>query len=132
VAKVTVVKELLAQTENKVGMLAEVSSVISAAGINIQAINAYGAGNTASFRLLVDNVDRAKETLEAKGYKVSAQDVVTIELPNQIGVLKETAEKLKVAGIDLEYIYGTTCSGTCDCLIVLNSNNNVKAQELLA
>ena len=130
-AKVELVKELLAQTENKVGMLAEVSAVVSAAGVNIQAINAYGAGDKANFRILSNDNQKAKTALEAKGYQVSEQDVVTVELPNQVGVLQATADKLKAKGIDLEYIYGTTCSCNCDCLLVLNSNNNAGAQEAL-
>ena len=56
------------------------------------------------------------------------------ELPNQIGALKEAADKLKAAGIDLEYIYGTTCSCDCDCdcLLVFSSNNNTQAIEVLS
>ena len=130
-AKVELVKELLAVAENKVWMLAEVSAVVSAAGVNIQAINAYGAGDKANFRMLSDDNQKAKTALEAKGYQVSEQDVVTVELPNQVGVLQATADKLKAKGIDLEYIYGTTCSCNCDCLLVLNSNNNAGAQEAL-
>ncbi len=129
-AKVKSGKQLLAVTENKVGMLAEVCSEISGAGINIQAINAYGLGDKANFRLLTDNNQKAKEILQAKGYKVSEQDVVMLELPNQIGALKEAGERLKTKGIDLEYIYGTTCSYNGDCLLVLNSNNNSQVEEV--
>lgn len=130
-AKVRLGKQLLAVTENKVGMLAEVCSVVSAAGVNIQAINAYVAGNKANFRVVSDNNQKTKEALEAKGYQVSEQDVVMVELPNQVGVLKETADKLKGQGIDLEYIYGTTCNCGGDCLLVFGSNDNTGAQEAL-
>ncbi|MBL7084753.1 MAG: hypothetical protein ISS43_01410 [Candidatus Omnitrophica bacterium] len=130
-AKVKLGKQLLAATENKVGMLAEVCSVVSATGVNIQAINAYAVGNKANFRILTDNNQKTKEVLEAKGYQVSEQDVVMVELPNQVGVLKETADKLKATGIDLEYIYGTTCNCGCDCLLVFSSNDNAGAQEAL-
>jgi len=130
-AKVRLAKQLLAVTENKVGMLAEVCSDVSGAGVNIQAINAYGVGNKANFRLLTDNNQRANELLAAKGHQVSEQEVVMLELPNKVGVLKETADKLKNAGIDLEYIYGTTCSAGCDCLLVFACDNNAKAVEVL-
>lgn len=130
-AKVKLGKQLLAVTENKVGMLATVCSEVSGAGVNIQAINAYGIGDKANFRLLTDNNQKAREVLQVKGYKVSEQDVVMLELPNQVGALKETGDKLKAAGIDLSYIYGTTCSGDCDCLLVCGSNNNAQAIEVL-
>ncbi len=131
-AKVKLVKQLLAVTENKVGMLAEVSSTVSGAGLNIQAINAYAVGEKANFRLITDNNQKAQDILNSKGYQVSEQEVVIAELPNKAGVLKATADKLKGAGIDLEYIYGTTCSGGCDCLLVFACNNNAQAQKILA
>ncbi|MCQ9208687.1 MAG: hypothetical protein NG712_04840 [Omnitrophica bacterium] len=131
-AKVRLAKQLLAVTENKVGMLVEVCSDISGAGVNIQAINAYSIGDKANFRLLTDNNQRANELLTAKGYQVSEQEVVLVELPNKVSVLKEAADKLKSAGINLEYIYGTTCSAGCECLLVFASDNNAKAKELLS
>ena len=124
-------KQLLAVAENKVGMLAEVWADVSGAGVNIQAINAYGVGNKANFRLITDNNQKAQEVLQAKGHQVSEQDVVMVELPNKLGVLKEAADKLKAAGIDLEYIYGTTCSAGCDCLLVFASNDNAQAKKVL-
>ncbi len=129
-AKAKLEKGLVVATENKMGMLAEVSTAVSGAGVNIRGINAYAVGNKAFFRLLVDNNQKAKDAL-GKAYEVREQDVVTVQLPNKVGVLQETADKLKSKGIDLKYIYGTTCSCDCDCLLVLNSNNNAGAQEAL-
>lgn len=130
-AKIKLGKQLLAVTENKVGMLAQVCADVSGTGVNIQAVSAYGLGDKANFRLLTDNNQKAKEVLQAKGHQVSEQDVVLLELPNKVGALKEAGEKLKGAGVDLKYIYGTTCSGDCDCLLVFDSNNNARAEEVL-
>lgn len=129
--KAKLVKALLAQCENKVGMLADISAALSAAKVNINGINAYAVDDQAYFRLLVTDNDKAKEALEAKGAQVTEQEVVTVELPNQAGVLQETAEKLKAAGVNLSFIYGTTCNCGGDCLIVFGSNNNRQAQEIL-
>lgn len=130
-AKVNPGKQLLAITENRVGMLAEVSSAVSEANVNILAISAYVIEAKAYFRVITDNNQKAKEALEAKGYQLSEQEVVMMELPNRVGVLKEAADKIKAAGIDLQYIYGTTCSGGCDCLLIFTSDNNARALEVL-
>ena len=129
--KAKLVKALLAQAENKVGMLADISSAITESGVNIQGINAYAVDDQAYFRLLVTDNEKAKEALEAKECQVTEQEVVAVEMPDKVGVLKETAEKLKAAGIDLSFIYGTTCNCGGDCLVVFGSNNNHKAQEIL-
>ncbi len=125
-------KQLLVSTQNKVGKLAEVCSEVSSQGVNIRAINAYGLGDKANFRLLTDNNRKAKEVLQGKGYEVSEQDAVLLELPNQVGILKEAADKLKAQAIDLEYIFGTTCSAGCDCLLVFACNDNARAIEALS
>ena len=130
-SKVRLGEQLLAITENKAGMLAEVSSAVSTAGTNIQAVSAYAIEDKAYFRLITDNNQQAKKALEAKGYEVTEQDVVMVELANQPGVLKKTADKLKAAGIDLKYIYGTACFCGCDCLLVFSSNNNTQAKKAL-
>jgi len=130
-AKVKLGKQLLAICENKIGMLADVCIEVSAVGVNIQAICAYAMENKARFMLVTDNNQKAKEALQAKGYEISEQEVVMLELPNRAGVLKEAADKLKAKGIDLQYIYGTTCSSERDCLLVLASNNNAQAIEVL-
>ncbi|MBN2097763.1 MAG: ACT domain-containing protein [Candidatus Omnitrophica bacterium] len=131
-AKVKLAKQLLVAAENKVGMLAEVSAAVSGAGVNIQGINAYAVDNKAYFRLLTDNNAKVKEVLQGKGYEVKEQEAVLVELPNQVGVLKAAADKLKSAGIDLSYIYGTTCSCGGDCLLVFGANNNAQAQKALS
>jgi hypothetical protein len=132
-AKARIGKQLWAVTENKVGMLADVSAAVSASGVNIQAICAYGMEDKAHFMLVTDNNQKAMSSLQAQGYEVSEQDVVILGLPNRVGILKETADKLKTAGINLEYIYGTTCCKECDCdtLLVLTSDNNAKVIEVL-
>ncbi len=131
-AKVRLGKQLLAVTDNKIGRLEEVCSEVSAQGVNIQAIDAYASGDKANFRLLTDNNQKVREILQAKGYKVSEQDAVMLELPNRAGALKETGKKLKAKGLDLEYIFGTTCPEGCDCLLVFSCNDNARAVETLA
>lgn len=124
--KAKIGKELLVKTENKVGMLAEVTSAIAATGINIQAICAYGRDKEAYFMVVTDNNKKVEGALKGKKYEVSERDVVIVELENKPGSAKEMAAKLKGANIDLNYIYGTT-HGTGVATIVFNSNNNAEA-----
>lgn len=130
-AKVQAAKQILAVSENRVGMLADASAAISETGANIKAISAYAVENRAFFRILTSDNQKAKSALEAKGFEASEQDIVMLELPNRVGILKEAADKLKAAGINLTYIYGTTCAGSCDCLLIFASNDNAQAMQIL-
>jgi len=116
-------KELYVKAENKVGMLAEVASAISEAGINIQAICAYGMEKDAYFMIVTSDNKKAAGVLKAKGCSVDEKEVVLLDLENKPGAAKQIAEKIKASNINLSYIYGTT-HGTGPALIILNSDNN--------
>ena len=100
-------KMLEIMTENKVGMLNEVSSVIADSGVNIKNICAYGMDTSATFMIVTDGNEKIADSLKQKGYKVEENEVVVLGLADKIGTLKEASSKLKSAGIDLKYIYGT-------------------------
>jgi len=123
-------KEITATTENKVGKLAEFSSAVAGAGVNIAAICAYGMEDKAHFMAVTNNNAKAIAALKGKGYDVKEKDVVTVELKDEVGALQGVSGKLAGANIDLNYIYGSVSSNKAS-IIVFSSNNNEKAIEAL-
>ena len=125
-AKASKVKQIVATTPNKVGMLAEVTAVAAGAGVNILAICAYSMEGQAKFMMLTS--DNAKAITALKGKKIAAEetDVVSVSLSNKVGAAKELAEKLAKAGIDLNYCYGSTGNGS-EALFVLSAKDINKA-----
>ncbi len=124
-------KEVRVVTGNKVGMLAEITKQIFRAGVNIEDICAYARGEEASFYLITSDNEKVKSTLSRKGYQIEERDVVILSLENRPGALSEVAEELKKAGINLKYIYATTSEKAEKTTIVLSSNNDDKAVEVL-
>ncbi len=118
--------ELLITTEDKPGMLAEVSSVMASQGVNIAAICGYGMESKAIFMMVTGDNAKAKPIAQSKGWKVDESDVVIVDLIDKIGAAKEIADKLKAKNVNLDYCYGTTCSCApdCSCRLVLKSKNN--------
>jgi hypothetical protein len=129
---VSLQKELTAITENKVGMLARVSGAIAEKDVNIQAISAYALGGRAYFRLITDNNPAAAAALKALGCEVTEREVVVAELPDEVGQAKAVGERLKKAGIDLGYMYGTNSVSPGVGKLVFNSNDNHKAVQILS
>ncbi len=120
-------KELIITTEDKPGMLAEVSSAIAAQEVNISAICAYGMEGKARFMMVTSDNQKAKAQAVSKGWKVEDSDVVVIDLVDKLGAAKEIADKLKAKSVNLKYCYGTTCAcsaSDCTCRLVLKSDNN--------
>ena len=130
-ANVAKIKEVLATTENKVGVLAQVSSVIAKAGVNITAICAYAEGDKAQFMIVTTDSQKVAALLKESGYDVKENPVVKVLLENKAGALQEMCEKLATANIDLNYIYGTVGEGDRPAAIIFSSNNDDKAIDLL-
>jgi len=131
-AKAKLTKQLAVETSNKIGMFVEVTGAIADAGANIISICAYGDNNKALFYLIASNNKKAKIALLKKGFKVTEKEVITIALKDKVGQAKEIAEKIKEAGISLDYVYGTTC-GCKDkgALIVIGTKDKNKLVSVL-
>ena len=131
-AKASLANQLTVETENKVGILAELTGAIANAGVNITAICAYGMENKAVFMLISSDNNKAKSVLVGKGYKVVEDEVVAVMLEDKIGQGKVIADKIKAAGINLDYLYGTTC-GCADSLslMVIGSKENAKVVSVI-
>jgi hypothetical protein len=119
-------KELIITTEDKPGMLSEVSSAIAEKGVNISAICAYGMEGKAKFMMITSDNVKARSAANSKGWKTEEGEVITIDLVDKIGAAKEMSDKLKAKKVNLKYCYGTTCScaPNSTCTLVLKSDNN--------
>lgn len=125
-AKCSKAKELIITTQDRPGMLAEVTSEISGQGVNIAAVCAYGMEGKAVFMMVTSDNQKAKSQASLKGWKVDESDVVLVELVDKVGAAKEIADKLKAKGVNLKYLYGTTCkcAPDCACRLVLKAADN--------
>ena len=131
-AKAGIVKELLVKTENKIGMMAEVTEAIAGKGANITALNAFGIDKNAIFRVVTSDNAKAIDGIKAKNFEVSEREVVSVGLDNKPGTAAELGKRLKAAGIDINYIYGSTCDCGGPSTIIFNCKDNKKAAEILS
>ncbi len=122
-------KQLVITVDNKVGTLAEVTNVISASGINLVAICAYGVDNKGVIMFVSDNNNQAKKLLKAKKYDVREEEVILTTLDNKPGALQAIADRIADAGIDLNLIYGSVDKSgkTSRVVIIAEDNNGVMA-----
>ena len=130
-AKASIIRELLVKTENKVGMMAEVTEAIAQSGVNVTAVNAFGVGKDAIFRMVTSDNMKAINAIKAKKFEALEKDAVSLELENKVGTASRMAKKLKDANIDISYISGSTCDCGKPSTIIFNSNDNKKAVEVL-
>jgi hypothetical protein len=131
--KAVLKRELVIRVANKVGVLADISKIIAHEGINILAIDGYAVTKEkAVVRFISEDNSSALKILKKIGYgDVQTAEVLAVELENRPGALREMAAKLANAKIDIKFIYGTACQKNCPSSIILNTNNNKKAKQVL-
>jgi len=91
--------------ENKSGRLAEVTRILGDAGVNIRALSLADTSDFGILRLIVDQIDKAKDTLKAGGFTVNKTEVVAVEVPDRPKGLFSILDVLENSSVNVEYMY---------------------------
>ena len=100
----TGMKEIVIVTENRAGLLADISETLAARGINIETLDAEQVHNTAVVELTVDRYDEALQSLRDAGLDAVTEDALLIRLRDEPGALAKVARRFKDANIDIRSI----------------------------
>lgn len=123
------IKQLSFSLPNRIGLLSELTTFLTAAAINIEAIGAYGFGDEGRFMLVTDNNTKAKKVIAHMGAEVRLEDVIAVEVPNKVGQLQQVAKKISDAGLDIVYVYGSPFKSKMT--LILKTENDKRALAVL-
>lgn len=118
------VKQISFTIPNKKGLLSEIATAVAGTKANINAICAYEQDRSAYFLLSMDSNAKAKKLLNKLKIKTKEEDVVVVEMPNKVGELQKVSEKISDAGININYMYGTTGTGRSSVCVFKTSDNS--------
>jgi hypothetical protein len=124
------VKRLSFSMEDRPGILADITEKFKEAKVNITAICGYVWDSTAYFDMTTDSNPKAKKALSALGIKPEEDDVIAVEMPNKVGELDKVASALAKAGVNIEYMYGTTAAGRT-AIVLISTSDDRKALRVL-
>jgi hypothetical protein len=131
-AKVQIRNEVLFKAPTRVGLLADVTAALDAAGVNILAIGAYDKGDMGEFLMITSNNKLAYEALgKIPGGVMDMQSVVVAEVPNEPGELAVIARKLAAADINVGQVFATSVDGAPTVMIVLTAACEIDVVALL-
>ena len=97
--------------DNKPGTLAKLCGTLRRAKVNIEAISVSGDLECCWVRLIAAPVAAAKAAMTKAGYHLTTQRVLTMRVPPQRGELERIAGQLGRAGVNIDYVYGSTAEG---------------------
>lgn len=98
-------KQLSVFIENKTGRINEVTRILGANNINMDAFCVAENSDFGILRMLVSDVDKAMQVLKDAHFGVTVTDVICISCPNTPGSLASILELLAKEGIFIEYMY---------------------------
>ncbi len=125
------IKQLSIFVENKAGRLAEITKTMAEAGIDIRAISVADTSDFGILRLIVDNPDKAVESLRAANMTVSLTEVIGIGIQDKPGEFAKAMAVMAAADVTIEYLYAFISRDQGKASVILRVDDNDKAIEAL-
>ncbi len=123
-------KQLSVPVENRPGTLALVARALGDAKVNILAFLTTTSAGEGVVHVVVDNVNKAKKTLDGAGLSYTEADVLHVELRNVPGALGQFTEKLAASGINITAGYQTTVKDSKKASVVLAVSDLERAARI--
>lgn len=95
---------------NRPGMLATLTERIAEAGVDIEALAAFGVDEIGVVRVMVDDADTTRSVLRDAGMSFEERTVAVTTLPHQRGAFASMARRLADAQVNIDAVYLLRCS----------------------
>lgn len=125
------VKQLSVFIQNKSGKIAAITRTLYENGIDIRALSIADTTDFGILRMLVSDVNKAKEALAKENCIVSVNEVDVVAVPDRPGGLAEVLQTLSDAQIDIEYMYSLIDRDTNDAYMVFRLADGANMLEVL-
>lgn len=123
------IKQLSIFLENRVGVINEVTTILSKNGVNMQAFSVAEGVEFGIMRLIVSDVEATQSLLEKSGFKVNVMDVIGINTPNTSGSLSAVLDCLAKESVFIQYMYAFSEGEMASTII--RPTNIERCQEVL-
>jgi hypothetical protein len=127
-----IIKEFTIRLEDRPGTLGKLCQTLAEENINILAYQQFphekGQG---SVRLVVDNPDKTRATLDRQRADYRENEVAKVMLTNRPGELARVASKLGEQGININYGYSGAEPGASASFLILGVADAGKALKLV-
>ncbi len=117
--------------ENKAGRLADVARVLAESGVNIRALSLADTSDFGILRLIVSDIDKAKQVLKMNGFTVGRTTVVAVEVEDTPGGLSRILDLLSSQGINVEYMYAFVQQSGANAILIFRFDRTDQAIEAL-
>ena len=99
--------------------------------INIRALSIADTTDFGVLRVIVDDVDKAKNVLRENGIISKTTDVLAVYIDDKTGGLAEVLKDVSAAGVSVEYMYAFLSKTQGKALMVLKADDEEGAELVL-
>lgn len=125
------VEQISVFLENKSGRLSEVTAILTEAEVNIRALALADTSDFGVLRLIVDDTEKARQTLKNNGLTVGKTNVVAVEVTDRPGGLHDILMMLHDANLNVEYMYAFVRSSGDNAVMIFRIEQEQEAIRLL-
>ncbi len=125
------IKQLSVFAENRSGGLLDVIHTLGNAGIDIRALNVADTQDFGILRLIVADIDKAKELLTDSGVICTVTDVIGVKVPDTPGGLAHVLTLLAEHNVNVDYLYAFVSVSGSSAYLVLRVADNDSAVKIL-
>jgi len=123
--------QLVIRELSRPGVIAQVAQVLGEAEVNIKAFSAPEVTGAGKLRLLVADLEGARAALKAAKISFVEETALLLSLENKPGALKEVADLLTKARLNIKCGYCTPSREGKRAIVVLTVSNTAKALTIL-
>lgn len=127
-----IIKEFTIRLEDRPGTLGKLCQTLAEENVNILAYQQFAHDKgQGSVRLVVDNPDKTRATLDRQRADYRENEVAKVTLANRPGELARVASRLGEQGINIDYGYSGAEPGANASFLILGVADAGKALKLV-
>ena len=107
------------------------TAILAESKLNIRALALADTSDFGVLRLIVDDTEKALNTLRHHGFTVSKTNVVAVEVADRPGGLNDILKMLHAAALNVEYMYAFVRLSGDHAVMIFRIEQYQKAVELL-
>ncbi|MEJ2657642.1 MAG: ACT domain-containing protein [Desulfobacterales bacterium] len=117
--------------ENKPGVLARVTSILTRKNINIRSATISSFGDSGFINLIVNNPKQGHKALTKEGIPVELKEIIAVLIEDRPGGLDKLLQILLTEKINIENGYGFVIESRKDAVFILDVKELERAKNLI-
>lgn len=123
--------QLTIPAENRPGILARVTAILTREKINIRATTISSFGDSGFFNMVVDDPDLARKALERGGVQARLVEVIAVLIKDTPGGLDALVQLLAAENVNIENAYGFVIESHKNAVFVIEVKQPDPVKRLL-